>query len=299
MHKHLLSTLLLVLTSTLLPAQENQELFKRLRGVTDGKGYFYNVDGREITNHTQAVAFSESAVRKLTRKYNVSNKTPLQRVEGLPFDCLYAVRSEEVAPGVNQNISNYFFKDKHNTIGTLAFSYGKERDKAFEESFLQMVYESAIPKSVVAPREIDSIEFAGRYIDLGRACHWMGANNVQCPALGQINWGLHKDMEGARDHVAMQMAINKATKGIKLKADEEVDVVFEGQDTKARKLVLDITGVTSLLVGMSGGKTLTVFYVAAPVRGYNVSCVMSTWNNDRHSAAGLPPLIEEVMKIKN
>src|SRR5690606_32914575 len=162
-----------------------------------------------------------------------------------------------------------------------------------------MLHDAAIPQSIFAFQTIDSINFAGRYIKLGRACRWMSVNNVQCPYLGQLNWSLHKDMKGAQNNVATQMAVNRGTKGLKVLTEEDINVVFEGAEVKARKLVVDITGVNSLLVGMSGGKTLTVYYVAAEIRGYNISCVMSTWNSDRHDASGLPPLIGEVMTIKN
>jgi hypothetical protein len=47
---------------------------------------------------------------------------------------------------------------------------------------------------------------------------------------------------------------------------------------------------------MSGGKTLTIYYVAAPVRGNYVSCVLSFWNNDTITENGIAPLLEEVMK---
>lgn len=54
----------------------------------------------------------------------------------------------------------------------------------------------------------------------------------------------------------------------------------------------------SLLAGMSGGKTLTVYYVAEKVRDNYVSCVMSFWNNDNLTKDGLAPLLEEVMQLK-
>lgn len=49
---------------------------------------------------------------------------------------------------------------------------------------------------------------------------------------------------------------------------------------------------------MSGGKYLTVYYVALEVRGNYVSCVLSFWNNDVITEKGLPPLLEAVMQLK-
>ena len=60
----------------------------------------------------------------------------------------------------------------------------------------------------------------------------------------------------------------------------------------------DITGINSLLAGMSGGKTLTAYYVAEKVRDNYVSCVLSFWNNDEIKESGLPLLLEQVMKLQ-
>jgi hypothetical protein len=49
---------------------------------------------------------------------------------------------------------------------------------------------------------------------------------------------------------------------------------------------------------MSGGKTLTIYYVASEVRDNYVSCVLSFWNNDRITKDGLTRLLEEVMILK-
>ena len=78
-----------------------------------------------------------------------------------------------------------------------------------------------------------------------------------------------------------------------------VDILFEGTATKAKKVIYDLTGITSLLASASGGKTLTIYYVAAEVRGNAVSCVMSFWNNDTLTENGLAPLLEEVMTLKS
>jgi hypothetical protein len=67
---------------------------------------------------------------------------------------------------------------------------------------------------------------------------------------------------------------------------------------KAKRLVYDIKGIKSLLLAVGGGKTLTIYYVAAPVRENFVGCVMSFWNNDVKNTEGLPPLLAEVMTLK-
>jgi hypothetical protein len=98
--------------------------------------------------------------------------------------------------------------------------------------------------------------------------------------------------------VTNQYNIIKVKRGGKIISEELVDVIFEGTEVKAKKVVYDFNGVTSLLVGMSGGKTLTIYFVASPAKQNYVSCVMSFWNNDSVNPSGLPPLLEAVMKLK-
>ena len=146
--------------------------------------------------------------------------------------------------------------------------------------------------------KIDSINFAGRKIKLGNSCNWTNVNTVQCPYYGEMNWSVHKDLEDAKNTVEQQFSITKSRKNGKVISEEIVDIEFEGTETKAKKVIYDFTGLTSVLASMSGGKILTIFYVATEVRGNYVSCVLSFWNNDTITENGLAPLLEKVMKLK-
>ena len=129
-----------------------------------------------------------------------------------------------------------------------------------------MVLNNEIPKSVYTPLEIDSINFAGRKIALGKRCNWMGINNVQCPYYGQMNWSVHKTLESATQSSTDQYHIIQAKKRGKIISETWVDVIFEGTEVKARKVIYDFKGVTSILASMSGGKTLTIYFVASPAK---------------------------------
>ena len=66
--------------------------------------------------------------------------------------------------------------------------------------------------------------------------------------------------------------------------------------TNWQKTVFEFNAVASAL---AGGKSLTIYYVAENIRGKNVSCVMSFWNNDQiNLESRLPPLVEKLMKLK-
>ena len=168
----------------------------------------------------------------------------------------------------------------------------------FERKYVNRILNNEIPKEVYEPMNIQSIDFAGRKIELGNSCNWTNINTVQCPYYGEMNWSVHKTNESAENSINNQFNVTKSNKGGKVISEEEVDVIFEGTETKAKKVIYDFTGVKSLLVGMSGGKTLTIYYVACKVRENYVSCCMSFWNNDTLTESGLAPLLDKVMKLK-
>lgn len=268
-----------------------QDLFARLQAISNSGTDFFNVDGIEITSQQVAIPFSEKGIQKKYKKYDLKT---LGTDSLLPFPNFYSSVSTEVVPGTTQITSYYFIEG----VTAITFASVNKKDQAFEREFVKLIRDKAIPKNVYTPVQIDSINFAGRKIPLGRSCYWMGVNNVQCPHYGQLNWSVHQTPEDAAQSVINQKNMIKAKKGGKIVSEEPVEVIFEGASVKAEKAVYDFKGVTGLLAGMSGGKTLTIYFVSAPVREHYVSCVMSFWNNDVVNPSGLPPLLEHVMKLK-
>jgi len=70
----------------------------------------------------------------------------------------------------------------------------------------------------------------------------------QCPYYGQMNWSVHKTLDDASQSVTNQYNIIKVKKGGKIISEEFVDVIFEGTEGTAKKVVYDFKGLTSLLV---------------------------------------------------
>jgi len=125
----------------------------------------------------------------------------------------------------------------------------------------------------------------------------MGVNDVQCSGNGQMNWSIHADSADAQIVCDAQFAVNKKQKGVWLLSTEQLPIGFEGHSVTVRKAIFDFKGVNGLLVRENGGKTLTVYYVAAPVRGHFVSCTLSYWDIDSLTPDGLPMLLEQVMTL--
>lgn len=278
--------------------QVDEDVFSRLQAISNNGIDFFNVDGIEITSKRTSATFSPKNISKEFKQFKIKKKELVKGDSLLGFQNYYVFKTQEEPKGYHNNISYYFVKDSDNRIVGFTFASINKTDKEFERNFIKSVMNKQIPNFVYNDLQADTIDFAGRKIPLGSNCNWMGVNNIQCRYYGQMNWSVHQNLEDARETMNNQFASIKSRKNGEVVADTTVNVIFEGKETEAKKIIYDFTGVTSALAGMSGGKTLTIYYVAAPVRNNYVSCVMSFWNNDQINPSGLPPLLEQVMKLK-
>jgi len=292
----LLFCIVTIITAT-TQAQDNT-IFERLSALNNGMGSFYNLDGYTISSQTFNYPFTEKGLKKVYRKYKIKKDEIKIADETFSFKNFYVTKDERINDSLSQNNAYYFIENKYERITVIQFSAINKRDKVLERQLMTSIVERSIPPENYQSQAADSINFAGRKIELGGVCQWMQINSVQCPGYGQINWSVHKELKSAQEAIANQLAVTLSQKNGKVISEEPVNIIFEGTETVAKKVIYDFTGVTSLLASMSGGKTLTIFYVAAPVRGNYVSCVLSYWNNDTLSETGLAPLLDEVMVVK-
>ena len=297
--KQLSALLLLILLSTSsVDAQHNDSLFSRLQAISNNGTSFFNIDGIEISSQNINAVFSKKAILKVFKRYAVKEDDLSTVDSSIQAQNFHVSKSETITEGTVQYTSYYFIENTNKEITAITFAYINKTDKAFEHHFISLLLSSQIPYSLFASATPDSINFAGRRISLGGSCRWMGINNLQCPSYGQMNWSVHQTLADASQSVNNQYNVIKVKRGGKIIAEDSVDVIFEGHTVKAKKAVYDFKGVKSLLVGMSGGKTLTIYFVASPAAKNFVSCVMSFWNNDNIGPNGLPALLEEVMQLK-
>lgn len=294
----LIYILLVSLITVPIFGQNSEDYFTRLKAINNQDIIFYNIDGVNFSSQTFSSEFSEKGLKKIFRKYSIDKNELKVKDEKLSFNNYYVSKNEKISENLTQNNSYYFVENESKRVSVFWFGSINKQDRDFERKFINLILENKIPKNVFEPMTIDSIDFAGRQIKLGNSCYWTNVNTVQCPYYGEMNWSIHKDLTDAQNSVANQLEMTKAKKGGKVISEDFVDIEFEGNPTKAKKVIYDFTGVTSLLAGMSGGKTLTIYYVASEVRDNYVSCVLSFWNNDTITENGLAPLLEKVMKLK-
>jgi len=294
--KNLLTILFFFALSTLF--SQNEKLFDRLQAIENNGLTFYEVDGINISSQTLNYKFTDKKLKKVYRKYSIKNKDKKTVDTTLKYKNYYVSKTDLITENLTQNSSYYFLESKDKRTTIIQFGSINKKDKEFERKMVELVMENKIPQKCYNSLVIYNINFVGRKIKLGNNCHWQNVNNVQCPYNGQMNWSVHKDLKDAENTIEQQFEITKSKKGGKVISEEIVEIEFEGTETKAKKVIYDFTGITSVLVSMSGGKTLTIYYVASEVRDNYVSCVLSFWNNDTITKNGLAPLLEEVMKLK-
>ncbi|MCI9846186.1 hypothetical protein [Flavobacterium pectinovorum] len=291
------TSLLLLFLSAFVYCQ-NDDFSQRLKAINTQSATYYNIDGIDFSSQTYNYDFSEKSLKKIYKKFDIKDSDLKTKDESLSNNNLHVVKTKKITDNLVQTNSYYFVEDNNKTITIIWFGYFNKPEADFEKQYINRIIKNEIPEEVFESMTIDSIGFAGRKIRLGNNCSWTNVNTVQCPYNGEMNWSVHKNIESAKTAVDNQFTITKSKGGIKVISEEQTTVVFEGTETTAKKIVFDFTGMKSLLAGMSGGKTLTVYYVAEKVRDNYVSCVMSFWNNDNITKDGLAPLLEEVMHLK-
>lgn len=289
---------LLILVSTATLAQEADSLlFKRIQAIGQNGFDFFNVDGVDVSFVPQEGEFTPKNIVKRYRQMKVKTTDLVAADDELGRKNYFFSRPVDRAPGLTGFTDYYFVEDKGRILG-FYFESVRAIDRNLERQIIRLCADGKMPLDIYQPEGRERMNFAGRIIDLGGTCNWMSVNNLQCPYNGQMNWSSHKTLDDAQREIDDHFRFLNTGKRGKIISDEMVEAVFEGSDVKVRRLVFDLTGVTSALVGMSGGKTLTIYMVAAPARDRFVSCVISHWNNDSINENGLPALAAEVMTLK-
>lgn len=289
--------LLLIFVYSSAYSQENN-ILERLQALDNNGKIWYNIDGYSITSENLKYNFDEKGLIKALKNNSIKDNSRVKD-EKINANNLYFFTTEKVADNLFQKNSFYIFENQHKKITVVWFAKIGETERETERKLVNLIIENKIPKENFATMQTEKINFGGRGIELGNNCYWTFLNNVQCPYFGQMNWSIHKDFQDAKNSVENQFTLTKSGKGGKVISEEIIDIEFENVPNKAKKVVYDFTGTTSALAGISGGKTVTIYYVAEEVRGNYISCVLSFWDNDQiNPETKLPPLLEKVMKLK-
>lgn len=276
---------------------QEKPLVERLEAIENGQFVFYETDGMVITKRTFNNDFSEKGIAKTQRQLNIKNKEFVKsNIADLEFNNITFEKIE------NNYFSEvyYVFLNKDKVTDVYLFTSLSPIYKDIAKEFIVLNEKNKIPESIFQPLEFgSSFKLLNEEIKTPGKCYFTNIRTLQCPYNGEINWSVFKNLEGAKKMIAAQYnGTFHANKSVKIISEKEITVIFDGIETKAKKVIADITGLNSLLASTSGGKTLEIYYIAENIKGYNLGIVMSFWNNDNKTENGVAPLIDTLMKVK-
>lgn len=295
MKKHLLY-LYFFLVSSLAYSQTNENLdfISRLQGIKQGKIDFFELEGYQIYVRTINKQFNKKGIKKARRKLKIKKSLVGYKSNEFQSNNLIVNQSEKLNEKL-ENFQTWYLHEKNpNQILCFGFNSVNKKDTVLEHQFIKAYMANIIPKYVFTPTQIDSIDFAGRKIALGNNCYWMGVHNVQCPYYGQMNWSLHRTFQDAEICTNSQYISTEQKRMGEILESKELDVIFEGVTTKAKRVIYKIK-LPKLVMG--GSNTLVIYYVTAKIRGNYINCILSHYTN-AVSNGSLPPLLRKVMELK-
>jgi len=272
---------------------QNDNLFNRLRAINNNAMTFYNIDGISISHQIFNYSFGEKNLKKIYRKYSIKKNDLKTTTDNLDIKNYKVTKTVAIDENLKQTNVYYFVENKENKIDVFWFGYNGDSIQSLEHEIISSISNDRVPDNCFSSSNTDKINFVGRELELGGNCYWTNINSIQCPYNGQMNWSIHKTKESADLSNKYQLALTKSKKSGKIISEASVEIEFEGVLTKAKKVIYDFNGLTSLV---AGGENLTIFYVSEKIRNRNISCVLSFWNNDNITSNGLTPLLEQVMK---
>ena len=278
-------------------AQKDYSYSYDIQGLDVTLNKFFDHRGYSIVVHEYNVSLSEAICQDAKKKNGIKRKSRSIKITGFEDFPLIYHRSKPLKDGF-ENVATVFLYEQDSTATYIAFR-GPKLDTVLYRQFITAYLNDMIKSGLYLQNSrADSIHFLDRKILLGEVCRFLGPRNVQCEHRGQINWSVHNTLEDAKNAALFQFYNTEAQNG-KLISDESVLVTFEGEPTKARKVVWKIGGIGGYLAKeMDGSNKLGTYYIAVELGGKYIHAVMSHWSNDPLLENGLPPLLSEFMELK-
>jgi len=290
----LLVIFLIIFSSGTLSGQDSPIINPLLlQGIEQEDFTFLDAAGYSIVVHTKRKAFSPKTVKKLKRKFDIPKS--LSGIESPNYTTPNLVFEDQTSVGDVTSFSKkviYAAGDKVTKV--ISMSTPIARDQDLENRLFAMIIDNSIPKEIMNNWIVDSIRFVDRHIKLGSACQWQNVGSIQCPYNGQMDWSVFQNRERAEEYIRHRMTLTSKKKMSDFKSNDTIPVAFEEQEVEAQRRILKLKVPKIVL---EGSNELTIYYVVAEVAGVYVACIMSHYANDTN-APGLPPLLSEVMSLK-
>jgi hypothetical protein len=272
--------------------ESGSNTFRNAQGIINVNATFYETEGYSIFVEDYKSSFDDKGIKKLKKKLSIAKDNLAIADADFPHAKVFIETS--IKGKVKMEIVHCMIEGGSGKVRVIGFATLCDRVRSIEKEFYNAIVFETVPRYVYTTMYVDTIKFAGRDMDLGPPCRWMDAHNIQCPDMGQMNWSEFTSEERARQMLVAQKETTASKALGEVIEEKEIDIVFEGQEVKALRMEWKIK-VPQLIMG--GSNVLIIYYVLAEVRGRYVACVLSHYSDDI-GAKQLPPLLNEVMKLK-
>src|SRR6188768_2618277 len=144
---------------------QSDDRFKHFHGLKDprGAGQFFEAEGYEIFIQTANNGLDEKGNLKIRKKYSVKDAV-LNTDSVLNIKTLTGIKEGN---GMTARYSFYRVPINQSMTSVVGFARSMDRDISLERDFVKTYLSGKIPDFVFTSVEIDSIDFAGRTIQLG------------------------------------------------------------------------------------------------------------------------------------
>ena len=258
--------------------------YKKDKGEIEIEGEGYNI---VITAYKMPP--EENNYKKIANSLEGSHKVLKKELNNNPLENYVLGSSTKSTPAIIDH--DYLYAGKNNDIIDVNVSGYKSQDKTIVAQVVASIFYDGIYDPMLIDPNNKMIDFIGQKVEFVDDCSWLRPHKIKCGKNATITWQLYNTLaeaEAARQSeisVAETYSINKSTDSAK------VQVLFEGKEVTANKYKFDKNFMD---ITISGTKPVSIYYVAAEVRGNAVFCRLAFMEGETK----VPFLISRIMRVK-
>lgn len=272
------------------------DLLNDMQGLSLDGDFIFELNGYVMTvNKENASIDKKKDIEKIKKSYGLKNnlreyKDPSLKWQHLVIEATTNIKDVPEAKGFQKC---YLFPESDNQLRVVLMQTANGRDSLIEQSFMDAFFNRSLAQYSTDNWTAQTIDFAGRTIELGDMCNWVSPQNVHCAAFGQMSWSVFQTMQQADINTRILEAINNNSGKYKVENTENVEVLFEGIPTLAKRVTYKIK-TPKILLG--GRNKIAVYYITQKIRGKYVSCMLTNYI-EIDGDYSLPLLLREVMSF--
>lgn len=293
MIRYVLNVLLIIWSSTLIG---QNEILDKMQGLSLDGDMVFSIEGYMMTIQREKGSINKNGIQKIKKKYKLNNIVSEYRDQSIKWENWVIENKTFVKslPEVEGFQKCYLIPQSDDRMMFVTMHSASGRDTVLENAFMDAVFSRQLAQYTTDSWVAEKIDFAGREIALGDVCQWVSPHNVHCASFGQMAWSIFKTEKEALLSTQIQIANNNTSGRYKIIKEEDIDLIFEGIPTKAKRITYKIN--TSKL--LSGGRNvIAVYYITQKVRGQFLSCVLTQYIEVKNDYS-LPMLLQEVMSFE-